>query len=127
MSLVNLFQIVFKQMATMSFDFHLLLPDDEQPLPKRAKSMSLWCHGFSDGFLQSGIDITELKTDEARDALYHITEVSQLDYDGLSIDETDEQSFMELYEYIRMAVLMIHTELTQATTTPANGDDKTVH
>ncbi len=128
MVLVNLFQIVFKQMATMSFDFHLLLPDEELPLPERAKSMSLWCHGFSDGFLQSGVDITELKTEEARDALYHITEVSQLDYDGLSIDETDEQSFMELYEYIRMAVLMIHTELTQETPAPTHDDgDKTVH
>ena len=128
-ALVNLLQIVYQQMETMSFDFHLLVPDDDAPLPARAKAMSRWCHGYSDGFLQSGIDITELKTDESRDALYHITEVSQLDYDSISISEEDEKAFVELYEYVRMAVLMIHSEVTHKLTNEQDdkGDNKTVH
>lgn len=122
-----LLQTVFQQMGTMSFDFHLLLPDDDMPLSDRAKAMSMWCHGFSDGFLQSGVDVAELKTDEARDALYHITEVSQLDYQSLTISEEDEKAFVELYEYVRMAVLMIHTEITQPGTSSSDQSDKTVH
>lgn len=122
--LAALLQVVYQQMSTMTFDFHLLLPDDDAPLADRAKAMSLWCHGYSDAFLQSGVDITELKTEEARDALYHITEVSQLDYESLSISEDDEKSYMELYEYVRMAILMIHTEVTQKASVD---DNKTVH
>ena len=110
-ALVNLLTVVHKQLATLTFDFQLLLPDDEAELSQRAKAMSYWCHGFSDSFLESGTDIDKFKTEEAKDAFYHITEVSQLDYDSLSISEDDEKAFMELYEYIRMAVLMMHTEL----------------
>ena len=126
-SIVSLFQIVFQQMATLTFDFHILLPDDDTPLKERAKAMSMWCYGFSDGFLQSGIDITALKSDEARDALYHITEISQLDYDALSVGEDDEKAFMELYEYVRMAVLMIHTELNHGSKNVVDGGDNIVH
>jgi uncharacterized protein YgfB (UPF0149 family) len=110
-ALVGLLTAVHKQLATINFDFQLLLPDDEVDLAQRAKAISYWCHGFSDSFLESGTDIDKFKTDEAKDAFYHITEVSQLDYDSLSISEADEKAFMELYEYIRMAVLMMYTEL----------------
>ena len=125
-TLVNLLTVVHKQLSTLTFDFQLLLPNDEAPLSERAQAISFWCHGFSDSFLQSGMDVSQFKTDEARDALYHITEVSQLDHEGLSVSEDDEKAFMELYEYVRMAVLMMHTEL-QSEAASAAGKDHTMH
>ncbi len=125
-ALVNLLTVVHRQLSTLTFDFHLLLPDDDASLAQRAKAMSYWCHGFSDSFLESGTDVSRFKTEEAKDAFYHITEVSQLDYDSLSISEADEKSFVELYEYIRMAVLMMFTELQSENITGA-GEGNTVH
>mgnify|MGYP006074167095 CR=1 FL=1 len=125
-TLVNLLTVVHKQLSTLTFDFELLVPNDEALLSERAKAVSLWCHGFSDSFLESGMDVSQFKTEEARDALYHITEVSQLDYEELNIAEEDEKAFMELYEYIRMAVLMMHTEL-QSESAGEVGKDHTMH
>lgn len=127
-ALVNLLTIVHKQLSTLTFDFHLLLPDDDAPLAERAKAMSLWCHGFSDSFLESGTYVSKFKTDEAKDAFYHIAEVSQLDYESLSISEADEKAFFELYEYVRMAVLMMYTELqAESITKSQDSGNNTVH
>ena len=41
----------------------------------------------------------------------------------------NEKAFVELYEYVRMAVLMIHSEVTHKLTNEQDdkGDNKTVH
>lgn len=126
-SLVALFKISFEQMGTMSFDFHLLVPDDDEDLALRAKALGLWCYGFSDGMLQAGVDMDELKSEEARDALFHITEIANLDYGLTSVSEDDEKAYVEVYEYVRMSVLMIHTELTSKAAPVDREDNRTVH
>lgn len=126
-TLAALLQIAYQQIETLTFDFHLLLPDDETSLRDRAQALGLWCEGFSEGFLQSGFDMTCLTSQEAKDALFHITEISDLDYESLSISEEDEKAYMELYEYIRMAVLMLHTELTKQSSLPSEQGKRTVH
>lgn len=128
-ALASLLQVTYEQMSTMSFDFHLLMPDDEEPLDERAKSLGVWCHGFSDGILNSGVDISAIDASESRDALFHITEIANIDYDYTTVTEEDEKAFMEVYEYVRMAVLMIHTELTGKSDkrTAEEGEDRTLH
>lgn len=125
-ALVGLLTTVHKQLTTLTYDFPLLLPDDDATLTDRATAMSHWCHGFSNAFLESGTEVNSFKTDEAKDAFYHITEVSQLDYESISISEEDEKAFMELYEYIRMAVLMMFTEL-QSRDPDIQEQGKTIH
>lgn len=128
-ALATLLQATYEQMSTMSFDFHLLIPDDDHPLEARAKALGLWCHGFSDGILNSGIDIAAINADESRDALFHITEIANIDYDYTAVTEEDEKAFMEVYEYVRMAVLMIHTEIMGKSdkSTVEDGDGRTLH
>lgn len=126
-SLAKLLQISYQQMSTMSFDFHLLVPDDEKPLEERAKALGLWCQGFSDGVLNAGIDLAAIKGEESRDALFHITEIANIDYDYTIVTEEDEKAFMEVYEYVRMAVLMIHTELTKGSASDEGKDKRTLH
>lgn len=125
-AIVNLLQTVHEQLSTTTFDFHLLLPDDEASLSERAKGISLWCHGFSDSFFQSEVDMEQLQTEEAKDGFFHITEISQLDYEALSVSEEDEKSFVELYEYIRMGVLMIQTEFKKSVSVSGDGE-QTIH
>ncbi len=126
-SLVSLFKTSFEQMGTMSFDFHLLIPDDDAPLKTRSQSLGLWCYGFSEGILQAGVEVEQLHSEEARDALFHITEIANLDYDEVSVTEEDEKAYMEVYEYVRMSVLMIHTELTKKPVSIEVEENRTIH
>jgi len=112
-SLSSLRQISLQQINTHDFEFYLLLPDDDEPLGVRAKALSEWCHGFVDSFNSIDINIDDLSEQESKDALLHIHEFSELDYQSLAIDEEDEKAYVEVSEYVRMAVLMLHTELTK--------------
>lgn len=127
--LASLLQVTHEQMISMSFDLHLLLPDDEVPLEQRAESLGLWCQGFSEGTLEAGIDIASLNGEETRDALYHITEIAGIDSAYADVSEEDEKAYAEVYEYIRMAVIMIHTELTTPNSSASSApiDNHTLH
>jgi uncharacterized protein YgfB (UPF0149 family) len=47
---------------------------------------------------------------EAREALHDFGQIAQLDTSGSDDHEGDEQSLMELEEYVRMTALMIRAE-----------------
>ncbi len=126
-ALISLFEITRAQLNSGSFDFHLLLPDDDEALEWRAKNLGQWCHGFSDGVLQTGIDIAGLNTEDARDALFHITEIANIDYQNTLVTEEDEKAFAEIYEYVRMAVLMIQTEMAGASEAGGSVNSQTLH
>lgn len=122
-SLYQLVDISQQQINTHSFDFHLLLPDDDDDLSFRAEALSVWCMGFNRSLNECHIEKDDLQDEESRDALLHIEEFANIDFNNLAIDEEDEKAFTELNEYIRMAVLMIHTELNK----PVTDGNKTVH
>lgn len=111
--LAELYKVTKSQLNSMSFDFALLLPDDYAPLGERAQHLANWCAGYSEGLMDAGIEIEKVNQQESRDALLHISEIASLDFDELSVEEEDEKAFFEISEYVRMAVLMIYTELHQ--------------
>ena len=44
--LSRLFETTRDELTSPDFDFHLLLPDDEEPLADRARALGEWCRGF---------------------------------------------------------------------------------
>ena len=54
----------------------------------------------------------KLEQDESHEALYDIAEIAKLKYEELLTEsgEDSEVAFMELVEYVRIAVLLIYTE-----------------
>lgn len=113
LALFHLFTITQQQMTQLGFEFQLFLPEDNQSLSERAQAFSEWCEGFSQGLTLSSVDYHQIEDEETQDAIQHMIDFAQLDYEALSIDETDEQALMEITEYARMAVLHIHTGLQQ--------------
>ncbi len=109
-TLVNLYEIASNQLRDSEMNFHLLLPADDEALSARALSLTLWCQGFLYGVGLAGIQSEETLSDDSREALYHISEISKLDIDNIVTSEDDEKCFMEVVEYIRMAVLMIYAD-----------------
>ncbi len=90
----------------------MLLPEDERStLVERAKAFSEWCEGFTQGLALAGVSSREIEEEEAQEALQHLTEFAELDYESLDVDEEDEHALMEVSEYTRMAVIRLHNDL----------------
>lgn len=110
-ALFELYSFSKHQITHMDFAFALFLPDDNQPLADRARAFSEWCHGFTQGMTAIGVGYEQLEEEESQEALQHLFEFSELDYQTLDINEEDEKSLMEVSEYARMAVLRLSEEL----------------
>ncbi len=109
--LFRLYAVSDQQLKDMAFDFQILLPDDEQQLSKRAAALGDWCQGFMTGLGLAGLDTESAQSEDCQDALYHFAEISKIDYEAIEISEDDERSYVEVVEYVRMAVLLIYAEL----------------
>ncbi len=123
--LLKLYAQSSQEIHDMAFEFHLMLPNDDEILNDRAMALGEWCQGFMAGMGLGGLEITSAHSQDARDGIYHIAEISKIDYTGLDITEDDEKSFMEVSEYLRMAVLMIFSEFTEIQGTGRQSDAET--
>jgi uncharacterized protein YgfB (UPF0149 family) len=96
--------------------FEALLPDDDIPLATRATGLSQWCQGFLYGFGTGRANDSALKQEdlptsvnEILNDLTHIGRASvELEGDG---NESEEEAYAEVVEYVRVGVQLIHDEL----------------
>lgn len=110
-ALFELFSVSQAQLADPEFGFQLFVPDDETPLEDRAKAFSEWCQGFTQSLEQSGLRAEYFDEEDSQEALKHLKEFSELNYEEITMDEHDEKAFMELYEYARIAVMRMHQDI----------------
>jgi uncharacterized protein YgfB (UPF0149 family) len=88
----------------------LLLPGDETALAERAVALGQWCQGFLAGFGQNagGLELSV----EAKEVLQDLVAISQVQ-DALEESEDGESDYMEVMEYLRVAPLLLFTELAK--------------
>jgi uncharacterized protein YgfB (UPF0149 family) len=122
--LMALFQGTQELLGADEFIFDLLLPDDDERIGVQAGALSEWCQGFLYGVAYMGVGDDKEWEEESRGVLRDLMEISRLDADNT--DDSDEQAFVELHEYVRIGVHMLLEELQP----PDEGDDTdspTVH
>jgi len=107
--LIGLFQGTLELLKADEFIFDLLLPDEEERIGVRAVAMSEWCQGFLYGVAYMGVGDDKDWDEDCRGVLRDLMEISRLDADNT--DDSDEQAFMELQEYVRMGVQILMQEL----------------
>lgn len=109
--LVGLFNSTQEQLNDAGADYQLLLPDDDQSLAERTDALAEWCQGFTYGLsiggLKQDVELPEDTTELIRD----MVEIARAGHDDESVDDGDEDAYMQLYEYVRMGVLLINEEL----------------
>jgi uncharacterized protein YgfB (UPF0149 family) len=92
-------------------EFEPLLPDDDEPLDRRATALSQWCQGFLYGF-GTGKPIREAdikgRVDEVLRDFSHIARAA---VDVGAAGEDEEAAYAEVVEYVRVGVQLIHDEL----------------
>jgi hypothetical protein len=100
------------QLADRSFEFELLLPDPDASLAERSGALFDWCRGFLGGFGLAAGAAPSLSED-SREALADIAKLAaaQPQDDG---DEEDEEALVELEEFVRVAVLLLHGDCVLA-------------
>ena len=97
-----------KGMESETFEFSLLLPDDDSDLTLRVEALSAWCRGFLSGLGASGVsDLGSLGVD----AREFVTDLERFRALTLGDDDSgDEQAFVELTEFARMGALIVYAE-----------------
>ncbi len=108
-----------RQLEGQQFEFEPMLPDDEVSLTQRGEALARWCRGFLYGLAVGGLDDSVSTSEEVREVLTDLSEFTRLDVSDLE-DETNtmESDYAELVEYVRVGVMLIHTELKARHDTP---------
>lgn len=110
-----------KELNEFLFQFKLLLPADKKDLPARAEALTLWCQGFLTGLKMTDIPIIEREPSEVTEAIDDIIEIAKMNYEEVVASEEDEAAYVELVEYVRMAVTLIYQELREKDGKKKNG------
>lgn len=104
----RLYSASTRQLDSPDFEFEMLLPPDERPVSERGDGLVAWCRGFLGGFgLAAGAKPP--LSEESEEALGDIARIasSDLSYED---PEADEDALAEVAEFIRVAVLLLHSD-----------------
>jgi len=111
-ALDQLRQASASQLGDRSFGFELLLPDADASLTQRSGAVFDWCRGFLGGFGLAAGHAPAL-SDESNEALVDLARLAAATAqdDG---DDEDEDALIEIEEFIRVAVLLLHGDCVLA-------------
>ena len=110
--LESFYQATLSDLQDISFLFTPLLPDDELPMAERLVSVSEWCSNYLSG-LGEGMGPEFEVSEDGKEALQDISAISQIstDIESEESEEEGEKDYLELVEYIRIAVQLIFSDL----------------
>jgi uncharacterized protein YgfB (UPF0149 family) len=107
----RVFTATASSFGEQGMEFEPLLPDDEQPLNGRANALALWCTGFLYGLGTGHISDLEALGGDVGEIVRDFTEISRASGDEADSDESNEQAYTELVEFIRVAAQVVFEEL----------------
>ncbi|ENU30512.1 hypothetical protein F991_01648 [Acinetobacter sp. CIP-A165] len=79
-------------------DYLPMLPDDGHSLEERVSALADWCAGVVLGF---GLACGRIRGDE-QELIEHLQEVAAVEFEDSDNDEEGEESYLELYEFVRL-------------------------
>jgi uncharacterized protein YgfB (UPF0149 family) len=110
-ALIGLQEMIKGELTSDDMTVVLLLPGDDEPLADRAAALGQWCQGFLSGFgLAAGDKVLSI---EATEVLQDLAAIAQVQ-DALEESEDGETDYMEVMEYLRVAPLLLFTELNKS-------------
>lgn len=119
-------EAIQSQLQSEEMAFEALVPSMDQPLAQRTEGLAHWCGGFLAGFGASGAVI---KDEEASEALELLSEIARASSQGDEIDdasadlESEEAAFVELVEFVKVAVLLLHEECRLIQASPSDSPE----
>lgn len=96
-----------------AFSFDLCLPNDAD-LPAYAGGLGEWCLGFLYGVGVAAPKIQPSLSEEGREALKDLGEISKLDVSAVSGGEEETAALVEVEEYLKIAALTVRQDQLSA-------------
>ena len=90
--------------------FEPLLPDGDAPVEARADALVEWCRGFLGGIGLAGATDRVALSPDCAEILNDFGTIAASNFE-YSDSEEDESALAEVIEFIRVGVLLLHTEL----------------
>jgi uncharacterized protein YgfB (UPF0149 family) len=109
--LERVFTATAASFGEQGMEFEPLLPDDEQPLNGRANALALWCTGFLYGLGTGHLSDLDALSGDVGEIVRDFTEISRATGDEADADESNEQAYAELVEFIRVGAQVVFEEL----------------
>jgi uncharacterized protein len=109
--LQSLFNYSAHQLDEFLFEFELVLPPDSEDLRARAEALTLWCQGHLTGLKLSQVQIVDRGPGEMTEAINDLIEIAKMNYEEVVASEEDEAAYVELIEYVRMAIILIYQDI----------------
>ena len=111
-----LYMYTHRQLTERQSEFKPLLPDQSDSTTIRADAIARWCEGFLHG-LVSGSPDDKLKEwlsgEPLSDIIRDMLQITRATADEEADDETNESSYTELVEYLRVAAQLTYEELAE--------------
>ncbi len=109
----RLYRLCREQLDDEDLGFEPLLPRDSLPLAQRGDALVEWCRGFLGGVGLAGDAHGAALSADANEILGDFGAIagSRFDYDD---DDEDETALVEVLEFIRVGVLLLHDEMNHA-------------
>ena len=109
----RMYGLALTQLGQGDFSLQLLLPNDEEPIEQRTEALGFWCHGFLSGFGEGAVG----KNLARKSMAFFMTSLKLLGFrPAVMVTRSMKMNvfFMEVSEYVRMALLNIFAELNPA-------------
>jgi hypothetical protein len=88
-------------------EFDLLLPLDAQSIDSRAEALAQWCQGFLYGLGSGAVQDASSLPGDLGEIVRDLTEISRVGVDIAQTEESNENAYAELVEFVRVSVQVI--------------------
>jgi hypothetical protein len=103
-------------------DFQPLLPQDEDSLAERTTALGEWCHGFLYGLGSGQVQNLDAVDGEVSEIIRDLTQITHVDVDPSDSEESNEQAYAELVEFVRVGVQLLFEQLASLRAAPRPTD-----
>ena len=105
----QMFSELWTDILDDAYGFQLMLPDDDDSIVERGHALSVWVQGFNLGFGLQQKD-SPVISEEVKEVITDFAEIANLS-DEMEEDESTEQAYFEINEYVRISALLCFSEL----------------
>ena len=110
----ELYTVTAVALLQRDHEFQLLLPEDAQPIGARTAALAEWCQGFLYGLGAGSIRDPRALPGDAGEIVRDMVEISRAGVDAGDGEESNESSYTELVEFVRVGVQLLFEELAAA-------------
>ena len=93
--------------------FAALLPGDDVPIGDRASALGQWCQGFLYGLGSRPLPDADALPEQVGEIVRDLTSITQVGVDESESDESNEQAYLELVEFVRVGAQLLFEELAR--------------